>query len=132
MPVLTTDFGEMSALVMVLRSLSLSEEDGGPVQAVGLGEGVSLTFSPSPPLPEPEESEPDEPVAELEPPVPGSSEPQPPALAQIDAAEDGDDDDGGDEREEAPAPVDARRAGAAYATAWRSCAAARAAHGPRV
>ena len=40
MPELTTDLGAMSGLTMVLASLSLSEDDGGPVQAVGLGRGV--------------------------------------------------------------------------------------------
>ena len=85
MPELTTDLGEMSELTMVLRSLSLSEEDGGPVQAVGLGEGVSTACWVPPSLPpEPEEAgvpeadEPEEPP--FAPPV--SPDPQPPTVAQ--------------------------------------------------
>ncbi len=81
MPELTTDLGEISALTMVLRCLSLSEEDGGPVQAVGLGDGVSLACSAPPPEPEePEEADADE--REPPPSALPFAPPQPPTAAQ--------------------------------------------------
>ena len=84
MPELTTDLGEISELTMVLCSLSLSDEDGGPVQAVGLGEGVSAACLVPPSVPAaPGELDVPE-AAELgEPPlVPVPPDPPPPTVAQ--------------------------------------------------
>ena len=114
MPVLTTDLGEMSASTMVLRSLSLSDEEGGPVQAVGLGEGASLAWLPPSPLAGP--------VARRRR-LAASPEAVRAAAADgrpDDAGEHGDEHDDGDEGEETPAPVHARLVGAPHASAGRS------------
>ena len=109
---------------MVLRSLSLSEEDGGPVQAVGLGEGVSSACW-VPPSCRRRRSR-----------GGGAGGRRTSRCSRCrcvraaaadggpeDAAEHDDGDDGGDEREEPAAPVDARlaaRAGRAGLVVW-SC-----------